>query len=93
MSDAIYPKGMFIKRRPNSPDFVIGKLSVKMEDFIQFANEHENNGWLNFDVKKKKSDGSPYIELDTWKPDGQKQSQPEESFESNYDLPPNDEPF
>jgi hypothetical protein len=77
MPDPIFPKGMSIKRRDNAPDFVIGRLSIKLEDFIVFAQEHESNGWINFDLKKKKSDGSPYIELDTWKPNQQSQEQPQ----------------
>jgi len=93
MSDAIFPKGMNITRNPKSPDFVIGKIGIKVDEFIEFMKQHEDRGWINLEFKKKKSDGSPYVQLDTWKPDNQQQSQPEESFESNYDLPPNDEPF
>lgn len=96
MPDAIFPKGMFIKRNQKAPDFVIGKISIKVDEFVEFMKQHESNGWVNFDCKKKKADGSPYIELDTWKPDVQNQSQPQEqkgSFEEDYGLPGNEIDF
>jgi len=95
MSDSIFPKGMFIKRHPKAPDFVIGKISVKLEDFIPFIQQHESNGWVNFDVKKKKGTNDPYMELDTWKPDQQKSQQApqEQSFEQRNNLPTDDIDF
>ena len=93
MPDAIFPKGMFIKRNPKAPDFVIGKLSIKLEDFIVFAQEHESGGWINFEMKKKKSDDSPYIELDTWKPDPNRQAGSVQQDNSNIPASTDDIAF
>lgn len=63
----IYPKGFIIKQKSeNAPDFVAGKLSIKVEEFTAFMKEHQNNGWLNLDLLNGR-DGL-YAKLDTWKP-------------------------
>ena len=97
MADQIFPKGMFIKRNPKVPDFVIGKISIKIEDFIPFMQQHDNNGWINIEVLKKRADGSPYLVLDTWKPNQQANTQSnqqaESGFEQQYELPSDDIAF
>ena len=32
--------------------------------------QNDNNGWLNIDVKQKKSGDGFYLAVDTWKPKG-----------------------
>lgn len=40
--DKIFAKGIYFdKPKEGSPDFVKGKISVKVDDFIAFAKEHE----------------------------------------------------
>ena len=90
MSDPVFPKGMNIKRNPKAPDFVIGKIGIKVDEFIQFLQQKRNaNGWVNIEVKKKKADGSPYLELDTWEPSNQQQppqQQQQPAFNPDDDI-------
>jgi hypothetical protein len=50
-----------------APQFVIGKLSVKVEDAKAFLDKHQDNGWVNLEIKEAKN-GKTYIELSTFKP-------------------------
>lgn len=69
--DKTFADGFLFKRRENAPDFVIGNISVKVDEAITFLQEQQKNGWVNLNVLTAKS-GKPYIELDTWeaKPQG-----------------------
>jgi hypothetical protein len=61
-------KGIIFKApHQNAPEFVVGKLSVKVEDFTNYLKANQDNGWVNFEVKLSR-DGKPYVEIDTWKP-------------------------
>lgn len=85
MTEKLFAKGIFYKRRESAPDFVIGNLSVKKDDFVEFVNEHAgSDGWLNLNILKSQS-GKPYIEVDTWQPI---QSRPVEAeAKTEGDLP------
>lgn len=65
--DKIFANGFSFKRRENAPDFVVGRVKVKVDDAIAFLKEKQKNGWVDIDVKQAKS-GSYYMELDTWEP-------------------------
>lgn len=66
--DKIMADGMFFKEKhQNAPDFVIGGLSIKIDQFAKFVKDHKDGEYLNFQVLKSKQ-GKPYIVLDTWKP-------------------------
>ena len=69
--ERIFADGFIIKRRENAPEFVIGNLSVKVDEAIAFLKKYEKKGWVNLGIKKGRS-GNPYIELDTFeaKPKG-----------------------
>ena len=69
--ERIFADGFIIKRRENAPEFVIGNLSVKVDEAIAFLKKYEKKGWVNLNIKKGRS-GNPYIELDTFeaKPKG-----------------------
>ena len=61
-----FAKGLFCKTA--SPDFVVCKLSIKVEDFIKFLNENKNYaGYVNIDVLKPKSSDKIYGALNEWK--------------------------
>lgn len=70
--ERIFADGFIIKRRENAPEFVIGNLSVKVDEAIAFLKKYEKKGWVNLSIKKGRS-GNPYIELDTFeaKPKGE----------------------
>jgi hypothetical protein len=65
--DKIFADGFLFKRRENAPDFVIGNISVKVEEAISFLKSNQKNGWVNLNVLTAKS-GKTYIELDQFVP-------------------------
>lgn len=76
---------MFFER-PNegAPDFVKGKISVKVEEFYTFAKKYvKNSGYINIDLKKSKG-GKLYLELNDWTPTKK---------EEDVEIEPEDVPF
>lgn len=68
--DKIFADGFIFKQpRPNAPEWVVGSLSLKVEDAIAFLQEREKKGWVNLNINIAQS-GKPYVALDTWEPDG-----------------------
>jgi hypothetical protein len=63
--EKIFADGFLFKRNEKAPDFVVGRLSIKVEDAIAFMHQHQKNGWVNLGVKTARS-GNYYIELDTF---------------------------
>jgi hypothetical protein len=67
--EKVFAEGFIFKRRDNAPDFVIGNISIKVDEAIAFLRKHEKNGWVNLNAKTARS-GNPYLELDTWEAKG-----------------------
>jgi len=69
----IFTEGLMFKA-PNdkAPEHIKGSLSIKVEEFKQFLDKNNNNGWVNIDLKVGKS-GKYYAELNTWKPSNKKE--------------------
>ncbi len=65
--EKIFANGFSFKRNEKAPDFVIGRMSLKVDDAIAFLKENEKRGYVNVNVKKARS-GSFYVELDTFEP-------------------------
>lgn len=66
--EKVFAKGLIFKApRPKAPSYVKGSLSVKVDEFKAFLDEHTKNGWVNINLKEAKS-GKYYAELDTWVP-------------------------
>ena len=63
--EKIFADGFIFKRNPKAPPFVVGRVSMKVEEAIAFLKTHEKNGWVNVDIKEARS-GNHYIELDTF---------------------------
>jgi hypothetical protein len=63
--EKIFADGFLFKRNEKAPDFVVGRLSIKVEDAIAFMQQHQKNGWVNLGVKTARS-GNYYIDLDTF---------------------------
>jgi hypothetical protein len=63
----VFADGFVFKRNENAPDFVIGSLSVKVEEAVAFLKQHTKNGWVNLQVKNSQG-GKYYMELDTFEP-------------------------
>ena len=83
--EKIFADGFSFKKRENQPDFVVGRMSIKVEDALAFLKERSNNGWVNLNINQARS-GNYYCELDTWKPenkDNTQESTPKEEVKDN----------
>lgn len=68
--EKFFPAGLFFKLPADgAPDFVKGKVSIKVADFKDYLDRVKGE-WLNIDLKVSKS-GKAYAEIDTWKPEKQ----------------------
>ena len=66
--EKIFADGFSFKKRENAPDFVVGRVSIKIEDAIPFLKENANEqGWLSLHINQARS-GKYYMELDTFVP-------------------------
>ena len=65
--EKVFADGFIFKTRENQPDWVVGSMSVKVEDAIVFLKDNNKNGWVNLNVNTSKS-GKKYVELDTFEP-------------------------
>jgi hypothetical protein len=83
--EKVFANGFSFKRRENAPDFVVGSLSVKVDDAIGFLKDHDKSGWVNMNVMLSQK-GTHYIELDTWEPE-KKTEVPVETEGDGKDLP------
>lgn len=81
--DKIFADGMLFKRRDNAPEWVVGSISIKVDDFVKFCKDNEDKGWVNLEVKVGKS-GKLYIELDTWKPEKKDEATPQVEEDSPF---------
>lgn len=77
--DKVFADGFIFKRSDNAPDWVVGKLSVKVEDAIAFLKTNAKNGWVNLNINSAKS-GKYYMEVDTWE-----KSKPESNGFTEHD--------
>jgi len=77
MADDNLVKGVYLKTpHEKAPDFVKRKVSIKVDDFIQYLQEHKNeSGYVNFDLNEAKS-GHWYLKLDDWVPEQQNNTAP-----------------
>ena len=72
-----FADGLIVKApRNGAPDYVIGSLSIKREEFIAWLSSREGE-WVNLEMKRAKS-GKCYAAVDNWKPnqDGQRGTKP-----------------
>jgi len=83
--EKVFAKGFNFKRSENAPEWVVGKLSIKLEDAMPFLTQNANGDWVNLNIVQGKQ-GNYYIELDNWKPSGQTVSQSKPQADGN-DLP------
>ena len=91
--EKIFADGFSFKRQENAPEFVIGRVSIKVDDAIAFMRKHEKNGWVNLNAKYGRS-GNPYMELDTYEPKKQGDSPSPQPTASKAKKAPKEElPF
>lgn len=67
--EIILADGMsFQKPSEKAPDFVKGKVSIKVDKLTAFLEANQNaDGWVTLDLLESKK-GSWYFKLNTWKP-------------------------
>ena len=65
--EKVFADGFLFKTRENQPDWVVGSMSVKVEDAVVFLKENAKNGWVTLNINTSKS-GKQYVELDTFEP-------------------------
>lgn len=65
--EKVFADGFSFRRNENAPEFVVGRLSIKVEDAVAFMKQHQKNGWVNVSIKYGRS-GNPYCELDMYEP-------------------------
>ena len=65
--EKIFAEGFSFKRNEKAPDFVVGRLSLKVDEALAFIRDHQKNGWVNLNIKTARS-GNHYVELDTYEP-------------------------
>ena len=81
MSEKKFAKGFYGTMKPqNAPSFVLGRVSIKVEDAIQWLQENKNDkGYVNLDINEGR-DGKLSIFINEFKP----KTQP---IELNENLP------
>lgn len=72
MEDKKFLKGLFVKKREGSPDFVLGQISIKREELITEL-QSMSEEWLNLDILKEKEGNGIYSKLNTWKPENKEE--------------------
>lgn len=82
--EKIFADGFSFKRNENAPEFVVGRLSIKVDDVIPFLKENQKKGWVNLNIKTARS-GNHYVELDTFEPKKKTESPNEKT--DKEDLP------
>ena len=70
-TEKVFADGFIFKRNEKAPEFVVGSMSIKVDEAMAFLAQNESKGWVNLNVKKSKG-GKYYMELDTWKPKTEK---------------------
>jgi hypothetical protein len=46
--ERVFAEGFSFKRNESAPDYVVGRLSLKVDDAVAFIKKHANtNGWVN----------------------------------------------
>lgn len=74
--EKIFAGGFIFKRKnEKAPEFVKGHISIKVEEAVKFIQTHDNKGWVNLDLKESQG-GKLYLELNTFVPKAQDNSQP-----------------
>jgi hypothetical protein len=74
--ERVFAEGFSFKRNESAPDYVVGRLSLKVDDAVAFIKKHANtNGWVNLSIMYGRS-GNPYVELDTYEPAKQEDAVP-----------------
>lgn len=81
--DKIFADGFLFKKRETAPEWVVGSMSVKVDEAVGFLTANAKNGWVNLNVNQSRG-GKYYIELDTFVP---KKKESGSAPQKEVDLP------
>ena len=79
MADIKFAAGVFFNEpRENAPDYVLGSISIRPREFVDWLREQDpdDKGYIRLAVKRSKA-GKAYVALDTWKPAEREVERPE----------------
>jgi len=71
--DKVFAKGFTFKRSDSAPEWLVGKVSINVTQFVEFLKANSDNDWVNLKIAQGKQ-GNYYAELDTWKPTPQNEA-------------------
>ena len=87
MEEKTFTDGLIVKRAENAPDWVLCNISIKVEDFTKWMQDHQDKGWVNIGLFMSKG-GKPYGVKDTFKPKEENSTEKQTLEESiGDDLP------
>ena len=88
MTEKEFPKGIrFYEPSERAPKFIRGSISVNVNEFFLWAEQHKNErGYLNLDVKESKG-GKVYVDLNTYQPGNRTVKPPVVEEEEDGDMP------
>lgn len=75
-NEKIFADGFNFNRRENAPEWVVGEVSILVDEAIKTIKSHAKKNkdgqlWLNLKVNISQK-GNPYMEVDTFVPDSSK---------------------
>lgn len=89
MTEPKFVNGLYWKdASEKSPEWVKGKISVKVEEFIEYLKQNQDNGWVNINLLESKEKKQLYFALDTWKPEKKEETKNDNVEEVNVENIP-----
>ena len=83
MADQTFVDGLIVKDAP--VDFIVAKLSFKVDEIKAFLDANNSNGWVNADIKISQG-GKMYAALNNWKPDAQQAPQQNQQRPQQFNV-------
>ena len=69
--ESVLVGGMYAKKNPNSPDWVLCNINIKLDQLSEhirdFKKREPDAEWMSVDVNMAKT-GKPYCKENNWKP-------------------------
>lgn len=87
--ETVFASGFYFdKPREGAPDFVKGRLSIKVEDALTFLETYKNSkGYVNLDLLKSKDGSKLYLTLNRWEPKKEEPKEQPKPEVSEWDVP------
>ena len=106
--DPGFVDGLIVKApRQGAPDFVKGSISIRTAELLEWLGARKSEEWINVDIKESRG-GKWYAQVNTWKPDPNRQNSADSSgpaaapaeptiptveYPADEDINPEDIPF